>query len=472
MQRPSRSWAALAALLIVGAIVAVIFAIQVNTAAQRPIGEGELFLIDGQQAVESLGAELSREDVRRLRNALEIEAVSLVDSDGIILASTSPSLEGTGPASPLMAGFADRGRFGAIAGPASVPISIDGVTEWDPGDVVYEVIQPLNNGTAALLTYDVSELLTRRSASGGVPELTFELLGVAGALALMAFSLLVARNRSARTYREFAADTDFLRRESEALTDHNIELNMARKRAELATALAEEKNRIRSEFVLMFNHELRTPLTSIVTGADLLATGGAITDPAWLEILDGVRAGGDRLSEMINQILVIARMENGALFFELQQVELSELLGRLAEVNPVFDIDLPSFDAPLQTDPMTAMHLLGSLADNALKHGASSVELSVSADEPFTPMFEVGPRPDRAVYLVLEDNGPGIDTDFLPKAFEKFEKDSRSSGTGLGLYIARMMVEALEGSRLVTTSSEGTSIALALPILSEARVFT
>jgi signal transduction histidine kinase len=65
---------------------------------------------------------------------------------------------------------------------------------------------------------------------------------------------------------------------------------------------------------------------------------------------------------------------------------------------------------------------------------------------------------------VIEDDGPGIDISFLPRAFEKFEKDSRSSGTGLGLYVARKMAEALDASILVSTSAAGTTFAVAVPV--------
>ncbi len=72
--------------------------------------------------------------------------------------------------------------------------------------------------------------------------------------------------------------------------------------------------------------------------------------------------------------------------------------------------------------------------------------------------------PDPAVFISVSDDGPGIREEFLPRAFEKFEKDSRSSGTGLGLYMAKLMAEAMSASLLVWTSSEGTTITIALPV--------
>ena len=464
-RRPSRSWTALALVVSVAAIAATMGALIINERAQQPIGEGELFLLDGRRASATLGnGQISTDDLRRLRNDLTIEAVSLIEPDGLIGASTSPNLEGKAPASSLMAGFANTGRFGAIAVPVADPISIDGIVEWQQGEIVYEVVQPLGDGRAVLLTYDVSELLARRSSAGGVPAATVQLLGLAAILLMVVIFLFVGRGRAARTFRDFAVESDFLQRESAALHVHNEQLDAARQEAERAFELAEEKNRIRSEFVLMINHELRTPLTGVVTGAELLRGSGAVTDETWAAILDDVLTDGRRLAEMIDQILAVARIENGALFFELHPITMSALFDRLVEMHPRFSVDHAStLLLQPRTDSTTVVNLVQSLADNAFTHGAQTVAVRAADRQPFDPMLEVGVRPEPAVFLVVNDDGPGIDPGFLPRSFEKFEKDSRSSGTGLGLYIARMMADALQGSILVTTSDTGTSFAIALP---------
>jgi len=108
--------------------------------------------------------------------------------------------------------------------------------------------------------------------------------------------------------------------------------------------------------------------------------------------------------------------------------------------------------------------VLSSLIDNALTHGANQVILRARPDRPFDPIWEVGQTPAQAAFLLVEDDGPGIDSDFLPRAFEKFEKHGRSSGTGLGLYMARTMIEALGGSLAVETSRRGTTMAVAVPL--------
>ena len=115
--------------------------------------------------------------------------------------------------------------------------------------------------------------------------------------------------------------------------------------------------------------------------------------------------------------------------------------------------------------PTTLSQLIASLTDNAFTHGATQVELAHTNCVPFTPMMEFGNRPEQVVCFLVRDNGPGIDLDFLPRAFEKFEKHGPSLGTGLGLYVARIMVEALQGSLAVETSPKGTTMAVAVPLV-------
>jgi signal transduction histidine kinase len=116
------------------------------------------------------------------------------------------------------------------------------------------------------------------------------------------------------------------------------------------------------------------------------------------------------------------------------------------------------------TDLQTLRNLASSLADNAFTHGARNVRIHCSTNEVHEPHFIVGTLPESAVYVSISDDGPGIRPEFLPRAFEKFEKDSRSSGTGLGLYMARLMAEAMGASLMVWTSSEGTTFTIGLPL--------
>lgn len=170
---------------------------------------------------------------------------------------------------------------------------------------------------------------------------------------------------------------------------------------------------------------------------------------------------------MIGQMLVVARMENRGLFVECVPTCLDGILADIEGLSPRCHVTVaPEIDRSLDilTDATTLPRLVGSLAANAFTHGAGHVTVRCVAGLPFEPMFEVGERPGEGIFLVVVDDGPGIDADFLPRAFEKFEKRSFSSGTGLGLYMAKMMVEALGSSISVLTGPNGTAMAIGVPI--------
>jgi signal transduction histidine kinase len=252
------------------------------------------------------------------------------------------------------------------------------------------------------------------------------------------------------------------KRYSEELRRHNRQLDEARRQAERALALAEETNRIRSEFVLMINHELRTPLTSVVTGAELLADQPGLSPGERAAILRDVVRDGRRLKELIAQMLMVARLENRGIHLTTRPVAAGEILTRLQRItrHPVQDLETP---LSVDTDPDALVQLLASLADNALTHGAGSVQVRVEARLGFEPQLTVGSVPAEAVWFLVEDDGPGIPPDFLPRAFEKFEKRGRASGTGLGLYLARAVAEGIDGCIAVRTGSGGTVMAVGVP---------
>jgi len=229
----------------------------------------------------------------------------------------------------------------------------------------------------------------------------------------------------------------------------------------------QETNRIRSEFVLMINHELRTPLTSVVTGAELLIDDSLAVDDRRQLVEDMIR-DGHRLDGLIGQMLTVARVENRGLSYNLRRTTVQGVLEMLRRTGDGGRLTVGGdhlADEVVNTDPQALIQLLLSLADNAITHGATRVTVEVERSFPLRSMQAVGEEPKPALYFLVRDNGPGIDHDFLPRAFDKFEKQSRSSGTGLGLYLARLMAEAIEGSIMVHTTPGGTVMAVAVPHL-------
>lgn len=465
-RRPSSWWNVLGGICAALAVAAGIAAIVVQRDSTTPIGEGEVFVADAMTAEQAISrSEDPSTAVRVARNELGVEAVSLLDRDGRVVASTSDPLVGGPVQNPLIAdGVADR-RFMALAAAIEDDLWLDDVVEWPAGSVLYQVASPLESGGAVMIHYDVSQLLGRRTPPGGISPLALQLLGLAAVFAVIGTAVLVGHWRAARRYRQVQLESEILRRNSLELERANAGLETARRQAEDALALAEEKIRVRSEFVLMINHELRTPLTSIVTGAELLRSRG-LSDADRAALLDSMVADGSRLQEMIDQILAVARIENRGLSYELSEVSFGELTQALASAHPGAVTEVASDSDPeisVRTDLGALGLIVTSLVDNAFTHGADAVLVGCSTRPQLEPQLEVGDRPDAAVFVTVADNGPGIDHEFLPRIFEKFEKSGFSSGTGLGLYMARMIIEALEGSLSVRTSPAGTTFQISVP---------
>ncbi len=463
-------WRAAALLTLAGAVALGAAAMVHQRASSRPIGEGALFQLEAaaaQAEFATTGDPASA--VRRIRNHLDIEAVGLVAPNGTYLAATSDSLVGGLETDPFLVGLISSGSFGAIAGPAPVPIAIDSVEEWPQGAILYRVLQPLADGNALVLHYDISQLLARRAGSTGVQPFTLQAGAGAALLVLLTVILWSARRAANRRIHQHQAKALRLAERAVELERLNVQLDQARADAERALALAEETNRIRSDFVMMINHELRTPLTSLITGTDLLRQE-SVDQGDRDRLLADMSRDGRRLLGLIANILAVARIENRGLDYRLRPTTVESVLAAVSATSSVPAVVEDTPAAAVLTDPDGLVHLLVSLAENARTHGAANVAIRIGETPPHPVVHVVGRPPASAVYFCVEDDGPGIDPAFLPRAFEKFEKSSFSAGTGLGLYVARLMVEAIEGAILVSTGPQGTVMAVAVPRTSVAQV--
>ena len=458
----SRYWLAGILLAASAALVALFAAVVNQTDATRPVGEGELFASDAALVTEMIQQENDLDTaVRTARNRLGILAVSVLDADFTYLASSSPNLVGATVDIPFFLG--DPMPMRALTAPANHPIHIDGIEEAPSDLAMYQVLIPVDDGAMALMFYDLRHLTVRRAAGDGITPLTL-LLGSLGMLFVVATSALSAGRAGAR--RRIIAgfeEAEELEARARELAQHNRSLSEARSAAERALALAEEKNRIRSEFVLMINHELNTPLTGVVTSAELLAAHPDMSSEDRQHLVDAMIEQGDLLRRLVSRMLTLARLENRGLGYSLRPVSSDALM---ANLHPGADPDIvePPAAWAVMTDPEGMASVLSAIVENALTHGGDTVQIAFTEGLPFDPDLTIGEPPDDGRYVVVSDNGPGIDPDFLPRIFEKFEKRSDSPGTGLGLYLARLMVEAMGGSMAVSTGPKGSSIAVGGPV--------
>ncbi len=227
-------------------------------------------------------------------------------------------------------------------------------------------------------------------------------------------------------------------------------------------------DQVKSDLVATVSHELKTPLTGVRLALHLLLeeTIGPLT-PKQTELLLDARDNAERLVAMVNNLLDLARLEEGDRHLQLAPEEpvallraAAEAIAPRAEAKDVHVVVEAAPDLlPVAADAQRLGHALNNLVDNALTYTdrGGRITLSAAAD---------GDR----VLLTVADTGVGIPPEFLPHVFEKFFRvpgQTHPAGTGLGLAIVREIVVAHNGT--ITCESrvgEGTTFRIRLPVWS------
>jgi two-component system sensor histidine kinase KdpD len=221
----------------------------------------------------------------------------------------------------------------------------------------------------------------------------------------------------------------------------------------------DQADRLKNDFVSIASHELRTPI-SVVHGiaATLHARIDDLREEQVRALLGTLVQQTDRLRDLADQLLDLSRIESGAVSFAEQfhpRERLDELLPRIAGERAADVHVLVDEDMQLVADPIAFERVAANLILNALRYGEAPVEVNCQDGARFR--------------LLVEDRGPGVDPEFVPKLFDRFSRsdDTRRSGTpgaGLGLAIATAYAEAL-GGRLDYESAEptGARFILSLP---------
>jgi two-component system phosphate regulon sensor histidine kinase PhoR len=224
---------------------------------------------------------------------------------------------------------------------------------------------------------------------------------------------------------------------------------------------------MRSDFVATVSHELRTPLASIHGAAATLATRGGELGPALHKRLHSILVEqSERLSELVEQILLAAQLDSGGLRVERERFDAAVLARKvIASSRPRIPAGLTvSLAAPLEVPPALgdeerARHVLGNLLDNAIKYSPDGGRIDVI----------VAPQDGRLRFTV-RDQGLGIPAGEQERIFEKFYRLDAGmtrgvGGSGLGLYICRELVERMDGRIWVSSQpGAGSSFSFELPL--------
>ncbi|MCW5880675.1 MAG: PAS domain S-box protein [Anaerolineae bacterium] len=264
---------------------------------------------------------------------------------------------------------------------------------------------------------------------------------------------ITARKRAEEQVRELNRELE--KRVDKRTRQLNIALQQLQGRAdELERANEEltELDHLKSEFVSMVSHELRAPLTNINGSVELLVSDTGL-EPGQRAMLHIIREQTQRLTRLVQGILNVSRIEAGRLTLHQEPLDVSYVLTRVAKNTrgaPPRDIevDLPAYPLMAWADLDRVEEVLVNLVDNALKYSP-----------PDTPVRLSGYNAAHQIVIAVSDNGIGIPPDQLERIFEKFHRleqgDNRETyGHGLGLYIARGLVQAL-GGRMWAESMPG-----------------
>jgi PAS domain S-box-containing protein len=214
--------------------------------------------------------------------------------------------------------------------------------------------------------------------------------------------------------------------------------------------------RSRAELVSTVAHELRAPLTSVKGfTATLLAKWSRFNDDQKRVMLETVNADADRVTRLITELLDVSRIESGRMEVRRQLVDVPErarkiIAGRVAcgdsedrfrlEAAP----DLP--ETWLDADKID--QILGNLVENAVRHGAGIVTVMVQR-------ARVSGDQQEAITVSVRDQGEGIPPEMSLRVFRQFWRGKRRGGTGLGLYIVKGLVEAMNGDIAVARAPGG-----------------
>ena len=238
-----------------------------------------------------------------------------------------------------------------------------------------------------------------------------------------------------------------------------------RRLARLVVALRDDRARERTErsradLVSTVAHELRSPLTSVKGfTATLLAKWERFTDEHKRLMLQTVNADADRVTRLLAELLDVSRIDAGRLEMRTQVVDVAATVrkvaaGRVAAGEPEDRFDVRVEDGLPETwaDPDKVEQVVANLVENALRHGAGTVTLSV---RPVPLGGTAGTSGGTGTEVTVTDQGEGVPDDVAARIFTRFWRGGDRGGTGLGLYIVKGLVEAHGGSVAVERGEGG-----------------
>ncbi|HEY7058978.1 MAG TPA: GAF domain-containing sensor histidine kinase, partial [Vicinamibacterales bacterium] len=285
------------------------------------------------------------------------------------------------------------------------------------------------------------------AADGGyVSSATLPLLVEGAAIGVLAFHFTVPVNFDAEYQALLVSVAQHC---AQALDRARLYESSQRARTEAETA-----NRLKDEFVSIVSHELRTPLNAMV-GWTTMLQNGSLDQATSARALQSIHDNATRQAKLIEELLDLSRLKSGRMTLDMEDIDLHDLLRGIVEsIIPSvaakgLELQMPSVPAlRVHGDPRRLEQVFFNLLGNALKFTPRGGRITVSVRVV-----------EGAAEIRVNDTGAGIDPAFLPHVFDRFRQaDSHTAraydGVGLGLSIAKELVEAHDGR--ITAESAGT----------------
>lgn len=258
----------------------------------------------------------------------------------------------------------------------------------------------------------------------------------------------------------------------------------------------EQLERLKSDFISIVSHELRTPLTAIKNSLDIVLNGktGELSS-AGHKFMDMAKRNVERLSGIINDLLDLSKVEAGKMEFRFKKENINPTIefvkstfeNLAKEKNIKIKSNLINDNPKLYVDSSRIEQILGNLISNAIKFTPENGQIEIQTqiidgeninenilyDQDFKFLNKTG----KYYKISVKDNGIGIEKEDINKVFDKFRQienslNRKTGGTGLGLPIAKQLVNAHNGFIWVESKvKEYTKFSFCLPILNDREVF-
>ncbi|MGH2786026.1 MAG: ATP-binding protein [Actinomycetota bacterium] len=221
-------------------------------------------------------------------------------------------------------------------------------------------------------------------------------------------------------------------------------------------------DRAASDLISTVSHEIRSPLTSVKGfTSTLLSKWERFSDEQKRVMLQTINYDADRVTRLLGDLLDVSRLEAGRLELKRQEIDLAAIATdavarlRLNAEEHRLEVAFPEAFPKITADPGRIEQVVVNLVENAIKYATPGLVMVSGEDE------------GDEIVVRVADEGEGIDPDHLPNIFLKFYRrgsGERRTGTGLGLYICRGIVQAHDGNLVVERSdATGTVFAFRLP---------